>query len=494
MNTEQQSNDKSFFGHPRGLATLFFTEIWERFSYYGMRALLVLFMTAPLATGGLAYSAEKAGIIYGLYTSLVYMLSVPGGWIADRILGQRKSVLIGGIIIALGHFSMAIHSVEFFYLGLLLIIIGTGLLKPNISTMVGGLYQKEDVRRDAGFSIFYMGINIGAMISPIVCGYLGQNIDWHLGFTAAGFGMVLGVVQYIFGGKHLHNVGLRSESHTTFSTLFKQNPKFKTGTIITIGLFLIIAILQFLNIISITIETLSIAVGVILLVLPIAYITQMLTLGGFETAEKKRISVVFILFIFSALFWSAFEQAGSSLNLFADRLSNNVIFGIEFPSSWYQAINSIFIISLAPVIGWIWIKLKKHEPSSPTKFSFGLIFVGLGFAAIAFAATFATPEARVNPMWLVLVYLLHTIGELCLSPVGLSMVTKLSPQRVVAQMMGVWFLSLSVGNYIGGQVASLFEKLPLPQLFGAVFAVTGIAGVLLIVLTKPIKNLMGGVK
>lgn len=424
-------------GHPPGLSTLFFTELWERFSYYGMRAILILFMVAPAEKGGLGFDVAKASWIYGLYTSMTYMTSLPGGWMADRFLGQRKAVLIGGIVIALGHFSLAFTSLPFFFTGLLLIVSGTGLLKPNVSSMVGALYGPDDPRRDSGFSIFYMGINIGAMLSPLVCGYLGQKISWHWGFAAAGFGMTLGLIQYVAGGRRLGEAGLRPKKS----------------------------------------ETKTERVG-----------------DRFTEVEKKRLAVIGILFIFSALFWAAFEQAGSSLNLFADKLTRTSIFGWQFPSSWFQSVNSVFIILLAPVFAWLWVRLGKREPSSPAKFAFGLLFVGLGFLVMVGAALASRPEQNpVSPLWLIVVYLLHTIGELCLSPVGLSTVTKLAPARVVGLMMGVWFLSISLGNFVGGWVAGFFGSFPLPKLFGAVALTTIGPALVLGALINPIRRLMGGV-
>jgi POT family proton-dependent oligopeptide transporter len=486
--------DKTFWGHPRGLSTLFFTEMWERFSYYGMRALLILFMTAPIAAGGMEIDVPTAGAIYGLYTAMVYMTGLPGGWIADRFLGQRHSVLLGGILIALGHFSMAFHYHWTFFQGLVLIVLGTGLLKPNVSAMVGALYADDDTRRDAGFSIFYMGINLGATIAPLICGYLGQNVDWHWGFMMAGFGMTFGVIQFAMGGKYLGKAGVRD---TSPAALVMQAQSKKTLIKVFAAIVAIVAavvILQAAGLIEVTAGGLSKTGGTILLILPVLYFISIFAKGKCEPVERKRIIVVAVLFLFASLFWSAFEQAGSTLNLFADRLTDNHIFGIAFPSSWFQSVNSVFIIAFAPVFAAVWVALRKREPSSPAKFAFGLFFVGLGYLILAGGAFLSGPEAhRVSPLWLVAVYLLHTFGELCLSPVGLSTVTKLAPQRIAAQMMGVWFLSISVGNYIGGQVAGLFEQFPLPTIFLSVFGTTAGASLILVFLIKPIRRLMGGV-
>jgi len=305
--------DRGFFGHPRGLSTLFFTEMWERFSYYGMRALLLLYMTAPLSAGGLGFDAAQGGAIYGLYTSMVYMATLPGGWIADRLIGPRRAVLYGGLFIAAGHFSMASAAMSMFYLGLFLIVIGTGLLKGNVSVIVGKLYSAADNRRDAGFSIFYMGINLGAFIAPLVCGYLGQRVNWHLGFAAAGIGMTLGLVQYLAHRKRLEHVGLKP-----------LRGEAKKGSEAQVPL---------------------------------------------TPEEIKRVVVIFVLFVFSTIFWMAFEQAGSSLNLFALDLTRNSVFGIEFPSSWFQSVNGLLIIAFAPVFSFLWLRLKNRQPSSPTKFA-----------------------------------------------------------------------------------------------------------------------------
>jgi POT family proton-dependent oligopeptide transporter len=479
--------DRSFFGHPRGLSTLFFTEMWERFSYYGMRALLILFMTATVANGGLGFPVSKAGAIYGLYTAMVFLLSVPGGWLADRITGQRRAVLWGGVIIALGHFSMAIPSLTTFYIGLALIVLGTGLLKPNISTMVGALYTEKDVRRDAGFSIFYMGINIGAMISPLICGYLGENIDWHYGFGAAGVGMTLGIIQYVLGGKYLGNAGL---DRTGTAADFRLMRNVLIGSLIVAA---VAAALIFTGILSFSAEALSDAFGLILAGIVVIIFVWLLTAKGFTPTERRHFWAILVLFLASALFWSAFEQAGSTLNLFAERNTNlhawdARIWGL-FRASYFQALNSVFIIALAPVFAWLWVRLARNEPSTTSKFSWGLVFVGLGFAILIPVAG----STNASPWWLTLTYLLHTIGELCLSPVGLSAMTKLAPARIAGLMMGVWFLSLSVGDFIGGRLASVYESFPLPELFGIVAAFCIVIGALLVFLIRPMKTLMGGV-
>jgi POT family proton-dependent oligopeptide transporter len=459
-------------GHPRGLTTLFFTEMWERFSYYGMRALLILFMTAPVVSGGLGWDARRAAGVYGLYTAGVYFTAIPGGWIADRLLGLRKAVLVGGILIALGHYSLALNQLTMFYVGLVLIVLGTGLLKPNVSSMVGQLYAPDDTRRDAGFSIFYMGINLGALLAPIPCSYLGEKVGWHWGFGLAAVGMTLGLVQYVWGGARLGSAGLMESPPANPGPLWA-----KVAAVLAAATAVLWLLWDYKD--------------VVILAGTAAYFAWMVRQGE-TTIERKRIGAVIVLFVFATLFWGAFEQAGSSLNLFAQRFTDRVVFGWEFPAGWFQSVNSIFLVSLAPVFAWMWVRLGRHEPSSPSKFVLALVFVGVGFLIVAAAAWLGQGQA-VAPWWLVAVYFCHTVGELSLSPVGMSAVTKLAPARLVGSMMGVWFLSISLGNFIGGRVAGLFETFPLPQLFGAVFLTTIAAAVVLALLVRPIRGLMSGV-
>ncbi len=496
--TSLAPEQRSFFGHPRGLSTLFFTELFERFSFYGMKALLILFMTTSAAQGGLGFETEKAGAIYGLYTAGVYLAAMPGGWLADRFLGQRRAVLHGGIIIALGHFSMALPGVSFFFLGLLLIVVGTGLLKPNISAMVGELYAPGDARRDAGFSIFYMGINIGAM-APLVVGPLGEKVDWHLGFGLAGVGMVCGVIQYLLTGKHLGQVGVEPRSAAGRATAGQAEKPGGSGLVgLAVGVILVglLGTLQLLKVVDLTSAVgLANAGGAIIVTLTLAFFGYMFAVGGLDTTEKRRLAVIGILFLCSSLFWAGFEQAGSSLNLFARDLTDRRLFGTEVPASTLQAVNAVFIIGLAPVFAWLWVWLSKRgrEPSSPAKFSVGLVLMGAGFLVMVAASLAAAGGHKVSPLWLVLTYLLHTLGELSLSPVGLSTVTKLAPQRAVGLMMGVWFMSMALGNIIAGRVAGQFEKMTLEQLFGTVAVIAIAAGLLLALFVRPIRRMMGGV-
>ena len=440
-----------WFGHPRGLSTLFFTEMWERFSYYGMRGFLILYAVAPIANGGLGFDDRHGASIYKWYTSSVWLTPIIGGLIADRLLGQFRSVFLGGVIIALGHFTLAFKSLPSFFAGLALIVVGTGLLKPNISTMVGSLYEPGDSRRDAGFSIFYMGINIGAFAGIMGAGWLAQKVDWHIGFAAAGVGMTFGLIQYVLGRRRLQPALDRlAAQRTSASQGVGTGPAVK-------GLWH--------------------------------------ELGRLTSEERKRIGVVFILFIFAALFWGAYEQAGSTLNLFADRYTNLGVFGYQIPSSWLQAVQPILVITLAPVLAWLWVRLGSREPSSPAKFAIGLLAAGLAFLLLVPAGTFAqsAPGVRVSPLWLVGAYFIEELGELCISPVGLSAVTKLAPVRIVSVMMGVFFLSNWLGNLLAGWTAGFFSSMPLSQLFGAVAAVCLVAAVIMFVLIRPVKRLMGGV-
>ena len=489
--------DHGFFGHPRGLSTLFFTEMWERFSYYGMRALLTLYMTSKLIDGGLGFSETYSSAIYATYVSSVWYLPLVGGWLADKVLGARRAVLIGGIIIACGHYSMAIDSLPTFYAALILIACGTGLLKPNISTMVGQLYETADKRRDAGFSIFYMGINLGAFISPFVTGFLAQSVffkgvltrmglnpahAWHWGFAAAGVGMTIGVIQYVLGGDRLKDAGKKPT---------REKPSAASGQridFITLGLSIVGALAGAAFGYRFDEGWVSVPFWTVC-----GYFVGYL--GGttrlLKGDELRRVLVIFILVVFSVIFWMTYEQAGSSMTLFADRLTRNQVFGWTFPSSWWQSVPAIFVIILAPIFAFIWQKMGERQPSSPAKFAFGLLFAGLAFGVITFAASL-TGAGRVSPWWLAVVYFIQTLGEMCLSPVGLSTISKLSPVRMVGLMMGVWFLSISIGSYIAGRTTQLFEQgTPevLTRAFGIFSGITLAAALLLALLTPLIKKM-----
>ena len=472
--------------------------MWERFSYYGMRALLVLFMTAATTevNPGLEFSVGMAGAIYGLYTFFVYVLALPGGWIADNIWGQRKAVFVGGCIIASGHFVMAGPLVQLpelpcFFLGLMLIVVGTGLLKPNVSTMVGDLYPEGGARRDAGFSVFYMGINLGAFIGPILTGFLGEGYNWHWGFSMAGIGMVIGLVQYRLGGKYLGEAGKLRSGHSVEALGKRAN---RTYAIIA-GAFALFAFAGYLLLQWMSLEQLAATLGYAVILVAVLYFAYLLLVADHTALEKRRLVVIFWLFILAAIFWSGFEQAGSSLNLFAADFTNRDLGFWEVPASWLQSVNALFIIILAPVFGSLWIFLAsiRRNPSIPVKFALGLMGLSAGFFIIAWGAANAVDGHLVTPAWLVVTYFLHTVGELCLSPVGLSSITKLAPAGRIGQMMGVWFIATALGNLFAGLVAGRLETLSSAALFGNVAMTIGIAGIVALLFFRPVKKLMGEV-
>jgi POT family proton-dependent oligopeptide transporter len=502
------NSHKSFFGHPRGLATLFFTEMWERFSYYGMRALLVLFMVASIERGGLGLDDRTANAIYGLYTMFVYLLALPGGWIADRLLGLQKAVFYGGCIIAAGHILLALPYTESFFLGLLLIVIGTGLLKPNISSLVGRLYPiEEQARRDAGFSIFYMGINLGAFISPFITGYLGEKINWHYGFAAAGLGMILGLIQYKVTEKYLGTAGKEPVLEGTVDEIKKQKENTRL-TLWIIGVFLLVLVVLLLTqVISIDPVLIARASTIIIFSSVVLYFIYVFLFEKLTLDEEKKLAVIGILFMFSAFFWAGYEQQGSSLNLFAERYTDRMLWGWKMPASWFQSAPPIFVVIFSMVVAWLWVWLSKRklDPSTPVKFSFGLIFMGLGFAVMMWASWLLIADGIVGPEaspgWLIATYLLHTFGEICLYPVGLSAVTKLSPQKLGGQMMGVWFMSLAFGNLIAGLFAGEFDEKAiaaepelLVNLFWMVVKVMLISGIIILLFSKSIRKWMGNIR
>ena len=450
--------DTTFFGHPKGLGPLFFTELWERFSYYGMRAILVLYMVAPTAQGGLGFDVKHAASIYGTYTMSVYLTALPGGLAADYLFGARLAVFLGGLIIAAGHFSMIFHSMNTFYLGMVLIAAGTGLLKPNISAMIGGLYGDNDPRRDSGFSIFYMGINVGAVLAPLVCGYLAQSDSfkrvlvnngfdptksWHWGFGAAGVGMIFGLIIYLIFGRWLAHVGSRVRNKAIIKADAVPVPA-----------------------------------------------SQALT-----ASDWKRIAAIVIFFLFTILFWGAYEQKGASLNLFAKELVRTQVFGIGFPSSYLQSCTPLFVIMLAPIFSAVWVKLRERQPSSPVKFTLGLLFIGAAYLLII-PASMLTAYGKISPLWLVGLYFLEVCGEMCLSPVGLSTVTKLAPVKLIGIMMGVWFLASSLGSKLAGYLSGFFvanDPSRLVKLYGGIAAGLLVSAVVLALLTPTVKRLMGKV-
>jgi POT family proton-dependent oligopeptide transporter len=482
--------------------------MWERFSYYGMRALLILFMTTATThvitspdgevlreNPGMGLPVATAAAIYGLYTSLVYILALPGGWVADNLWGQRKAVFVGGCIIALGHFTMAVPGDFFFFLGLIFIIVGTGLLKPNVSTVVGEIYPEGGARRDAGFSIFYMGINIGALLGPAVTGFLGEGYNWHWGFGAAGVGMVLGLIQYKAGERYLGDAGaLRTDRSPEEVAALSR--RFFGSFFGIVALVTVFGILVGNGTVPLTLTQIATYLGYGVLVLVALYFGYLWLAGGHSADENKRLFVIFWLFLLIAVFWSGFEQAGSSLNLFAQNLTDRTVGSFTIPASTLQSINPLFIILLAPVFGslWVWLEKRSADPSIPVKAGLGLLGLAMGFFVLSWGAANATPENPVSPAWLVVTYFLHTCGELAISPVGLSAITKLSPERRVGQMMGIWFVGAALGNLFAGLVAGQLETLAPFALFRTVALITGGVGLFALVASPAVKRMMGGVK
>jgi len=492
------NTDRSFFGHPGGLSTLFFTEMWERFSYYGIRPLLVLFMSAAMLDGGFGFDRETASAIVGIYAACVYLASLPGGWIADRWLGLQRSIFWGGVLITAGHLFIGLSAVfaqSVFFLGLILIVAGTGLLKPNISAIVGDLYPEGGARRDAGFSIFYMGINLGAFIAPLITGYLGERVGWHYGFGAAGVGMALGLVTFhLRAPRTLGQIGLRP------STTPAEQQSVKMWTLGAVALLAAVVAGAMTGVFTINAVALAQRTRDIIIGMAVIYFLYLFLLAGLTMDEKKRVAVILILFVFAAIFWSAFEQAPTSLNLFAQDFTDRMLFGWEVPILWLQSVNSLFVILFAPVFAWIWITLgnKGLNPSSPAKFTFGLLFAGIGFLVMMQAANSVLDSGgllKVSMMWLTVSYLFQTLGELSLSPVGLSSMTKLAPKKFAGQMMGVWFMAAALGNLVAGIVGGHVDPEQLdqmPLLFERTALSLFVAAAVLGVLIVPIRNMMKG--
>ncbi|CAN5902556.1 peptide MFS transporter [soil metagenome] len=492
------ANSREVSRHPRGLYTLFFTEMWERFSYYGMRALLVLFMVDAVQNGGLGLDDKTATAIYGLYTAFVYLVSLPGGWIGDRLLGAQRSVWIGGIIIAAGHFMLAIPSGSTFFLGLIVIVVGTGLLKPNMSVMVGHLYPEGGARRDAGFTIFYMGVNLGAAIGPLVCSFLGERFNWHYGFAAAGVGMVFGLVQFKLSARHLGEAGLHPHHRNNGGAPSGFD---RAWYFVAAGLALLALAVALVWQGVIPIQPLALAKSMKYVIMGIGalFLLGIFAFGKLDSSERLRIGAILVLLIAAAVFWSGFEQAGSSLNLFADRYTDRFVsaFQFEIPTGWFQALNPVFIIALAPVFASLWVGLARRnlDLSIPGKFVVGLFQLALGFLIIAGAARIAVAGGKAQAAWLIATYLLHTTGEICLSPVGLSAVTKLAPPRFVGQMMGMWFLATSLGNLMAGLFAGEMSgdnASEMPATFLHIALQALIAGAVLLVFIRPMKRMLSG--
>ncbi|QRR02323.1 peptide MFS transporter [Dyadobacter sandarakinus] len=487
--------------HPRGLYILFFAEMWERFSYYGMRAILLLFLLDNIS-GGMGMNAAEGTAIYGLYTASVYLLSLPGGWLADNIFGQKKAIWYGGIIIMLGHIILAVPAGGFlFFLGLVTVAMGTGLLKPNISSIVGELYPEGGARRDAAFSIFYMGINLGSFFGILIVGYLGQKVSWHMGFGAAAIGMLLGLIVFKYGSAR-YLVGL---GEAPSQRQLKEESVPVSGTNKAIGYGLIAALVIFLIALQIsgkldmtTAQGLAQGAGIIIVAISASYFLYILIAGGLNYVEKRRVFVLIIFYLAAALFWAGYEQAGTSLQIFADRHTERTVAGWEVPSSWFQNFQPFFVLVLAPILAslWIYLSARGKNPTAPVKFAFGLTLLGLSFFVMVAASNIAITGELASPFFLTFTYFLHTVAELCVSPVGLSSYTKLAPRRYVSQLMGIWFVAASLGNLIAGLFAGGFDEkniMQMPALFNQVAIFTTAFGLLLFVFWKPVKNWMGGI-
>jgi proton-dependent oligopeptide transporter, POT family len=485
----------TFFGHPRGLATLFFTEMWERFTYYGIRAVLVLFLVSAVSSGGFGIDDKTAAAIYGLYTAGTYLTALPGGWIADRLIGPRHAVMTGGVLITAGNLLLGIAGgPSGFYIGLLVIVLGVGLLKPNVSALVATLYPEGGARLDAGFTVYYMGINVGATVGPIVTGAAQVYFGPRAGFVTAAVFMALGVLQFYLTQHFLGEAG-KFVAHP--ATVRKPWP----ALLIACAALALLVLACTLGWISLQALTLAHAASLLMVSMAVLYFGYLLFGAGLSLDERKRVVVLIVLFLGSVLFWSGYEQAGSSLNLFAERYTDRAIDIIHFviPTEWFQSLNPAFIIIFAPVLAWAWVALARRNlnPSAPAKFAIGIMLVGAGFLVMAAAAKLVASGSKVLPTWLIVTYLLHTFGEICLSPVGLSYSAKLAPKRLAGQIMGMFFLSLSLGNLLAGLIAGQFDAQDLAAMPGQymelVYCMVGL-GVVLLLISRPVKKLMGNIE
>ncbi|WHY34162.1 peptide MFS transporter [Cytobacillus firmus] len=482
---------KGFFGHPKGLFTLFFTEFWERFSYYGMRAILVFYMYYEVSKGGLGLDEPTALAIMSIYGSLVYMSGIIGGWMADRLLGTSRAVFYGGILIMLGHIALSIPgSLAMFFVSMVLIVLGTGLLKPNVSSVVGDIYSPEDNRRDAGFSIFYMGINLGGFLAPLIVGTVGMKYNFHLGFAIAAVGMFFGLLVFIFTKKK--NLGLAG---TYISNPLSANEKKTVYTRIGLGA-VIIAILVAVGIPTglLTFDSFIALVGILGIGLPIIYFTMMYRSPKTTEVERSRIIAYIPLFIASVMFWAIQEQGSTILANYADKRTQLEFMGLDISPAWFQSLNPLFIIFFAPVFAWLWVKLGDRQPSVPQKFSLGLLFAGLSFIVILLPAYLGGTDSLVSPLWLVLSYFIVVLGELCLSPVGLSATTKLAPAAFSAQTMSLWFLSNAAAQAINAQIVKFYTPETEMTYFGVIGASAILLSIILFLLSPKIQGFMKGVR
>ncbi|KAA2254087.1 peptide MFS transporter [Solihabitans fulvus] len=480
---------KGFFGHPRGLSTLFFTEMWERFSYYGMKAILFFYMSYELTRGGLGIESGTAKSLVAVYGAAIYMSGIVGGWLADRVFGSRRAILYGGLLIMLGHVVLALPAgAPALYASMILLVLGTGLLKPNISNMVGGLYDEHDRRRDAGFSLFYMGVNLGAFIAPYVVGTLGQKVNFHLGFSIAAVGMALGLVQYVVGRRNLGAVGALPTNPVTLAERARLGVRVGVGVLALAALLLVLALTGVLSVHLVinTISTLSV-------VLPIVYFTWMLRSPKTNAIERSRLYAYIPLFLASVFFWFIQEQGSSVLAQYADQRVDLGGLGFTITSSWFQSVNPISIILLAPAFAALWVKLGGRQPSTPRKFAAGLFFAGLSFLVLVIPALLDGTGTKANPLWLAASLVLVTIGELCLSPVGLSATTKLAPKAFAAQTLGLWFMSDAAAQGVTAQVVGHYTAANEIAYFGIVGGVVAVAGVVVYLISPFIHRKMEGV-
>ncbi|MFJ8649013.1 peptide MFS transporter [Streptomyces sp. NPDC093546] len=483
--------EKTFLGHPRGLANLFMTEMWERYSFYGMRALLVLYLSASVAKGGLGFDTATAVAIYSVYNAMVYLLALPGGWFGDRVWGARKTVAISGTIIMIGHFLLALPMEISFFIGLAFIAAGSGLLKANISTMVGHLYRdKNDPRRDGGFTIFYMGINLGAFVAPLTIGYVGQKINWHYGFAMAGVGMALGLAFYFLGFRNLapeSNQVPAPLSDTERAAIIKKALIWLAVAVVAYGIAGLAGML--------TIDWVLWPLTILGLVLPAWYLIRIKRDTDLDQVERSRMSAYVWFFVAAAVFWGIYDQTGSTLSLFAEHNTAGSLFGFEFPASWFQSLNPLYVMALAPVFAWLWVALARRskEPSTLVKFTQGLVLIGASFFVMMLAQAASAGGVMVTPLWLCSVYLIQTVGELTLSPVGLSLTTKLAPQKYASQMMGVWFLAVTAGDSVIALLQLMGAPTDTTWWFASQGALAVLAGVAIFMYRRKVQPLMGGV-
>lgn len=482
---------RGFFGHPKGLFTLFFTEFWERFSYYGMKAILVYYMYYELSRGGLGMQESMALAIMSIYGSLVYMSGIIGGWLADRMFGASKAVFYGGILIMLGHIALAIPgSMSLFFVSMVLIVLGTGLLKPNVSSMVGELYSEHDRRRDAGFSIFYMGINLGSFLAPLIVGTVGMDYNFHLGFGIAAVGMFLGLVIFLFTKNK--NLGLAGTYVASPLSPAERKKVFRRIGVVAVLLVVIVAITIPLGLL--TFESLIVIVGILGILIPTLYFIFMYRSPRTTSIERSRLIAYIPLFIAAIMFWAIQEQGSTILANYADKRTQLDFAGIHISPAWFQSLNPLFIIILAPVFAWLWIRLGKRQPTIPMKFAFGLLFAGLSFLVILLPAYFGGEDALVNPLWLVLSYFIVVLGELCLSPVGLSATTKLAPGAFSAQTMSLWFLSSAAAQAINAQIVKFYSPATEMAYFGVIGGVALLLSILLFTFSPKIQGYMKGIQ